>query len=178
MMSAPPAPGWRPRVLAPQKKTLVVGVADMIASNDPSADLITYSLGSCLGVAIYDPVAKVGGLLHLMLPDSTIDAEKAQNQPCMFVDTGLPRLFRTVYGLGGDKYRLVVKVAGGSNVMDAAGRFKIGDRNIEALDACLQRNHFQVAARDVGGTISRTLRIELGTGNVTIQSPGVPPRQL
>lgn len=60
-MAPPAAPGWRPRVLAPQKKILVVGVADVLASNDPGAELVTYSLGSCLGVALYDPVARVGG---------------------------------------------------------------------------------------------------------------------
>ena len=68
-------------VIPPPRKTLVVGVADMVVSNDPSAELVTYSLGSCLGITVYDPVKKVGGLLHLMLPESRIDAIKAVNAP-------------------------------------------------------------------------------------------------
>ena len=87
-------------VIAPPRKTLVVGVADMVVSNDSSAEIVTYSLGSCLGVTIYDPVKKIGGLLHLMLPDSKIDAAKAASMPYMFVDTGLPRLFHAAYNLG------------------------------------------------------------------------------
>ena len=75
----------------------------MISCNDAGADLVTHSLGSCIGVTAYDPVRKVGGLLHLMLPDSSIDATKAAKHPFMFADTGLPRLFHAVYALGGEK---------------------------------------------------------------------------
>ena len=86
-------------VVAAPKTNLVVGVADMVASNDGNAELVTYSLGSCLGVTVYDPVKKVGGLLHLMLPDSRIDPKKAVAAPFMFVDTGVPLLFKTVFNL-------------------------------------------------------------------------------
>ena len=102
-------------VIAPPRKTFVVGVADMVVSNDSSAEIVTYSLGSCLGLTIYDPVKKIGGLLHLMLPDSKIDAAKAVSAPYMFVDTGVPRLFHAAYNLGADRSRLVVKVAGVPN---------------------------------------------------------------
>lgn len=111
-------PSHAPWVIAPPRKSFVVGVGDMIASNDPAAEIVTHSLGSCLGVMVYDPVHKVGGLLHFMLPDSTIDPIKAVKSPFMFADTGLPRLFRTVYGLGGEKARLQVKVAGGARFLD------------------------------------------------------------
>ena len=102
-------------VIAPPRQTLVVGVADMVVSNDGGAEIVTYSLGSCLGVAIYAPVKNIGGLLHLMLPDSKIDAAKAVSAPFMFVDTGVPRLFHAAYNLGADRNRLVVKVAGGGS---------------------------------------------------------------
>src|SRR5262245_51470130 len=72
-------------VIAAPKKTLVVGVADMVVSNDAGSEIVTYSLGSCLGITVYDPAKKVGGLLHLMLPDSSIDSEKAVKAPFMFV---------------------------------------------------------------------------------------------
>src|ERR1022692_2596984 len=108
-------------VIAPPRKTLVVGVADMVVSNDSSAEIVTYSLGSCLGVTIYDPVKKIGGLLHLMLPDSKIDAAKAASMPYMFVDTGLPRLFHAAYNLGADRSRLAVQGAGGAPLLEQQG---------------------------------------------------------
>jgi chemotaxis protein CheD len=162
-------------VIPPPKKTLVVGVADMLASNDAGADLVTYSLGSCLGVAIYDPVRKVGGLLHVMLPESKIDPQKATIEPCMFVDTGLPRLFHAVYGLGGDRSRLKIKIAGGAQFLDDKRFFNIGERNYDAATAVLARNGFTMDARAVGGSSSRTMRLNIATGEVKIQSPGVDP---
>ena len=103
--STTPAPmRW---VIAPPKKSLIVGMGDMLVSNDASAQLATYSLGSCVGVTIYDPIAKVGGMLHAMLPDSTINADRAASRPNMFVDTGLPAMFHAVYALGGLKHRIV-----------------------------------------------------------------------
>jgi len=162
-------------VIPQPKKSLVVGVADMIASNDPSAELVTYSLGSCLGIAIYDAARKNGGLLHVMLPDSRINPEKALVQPCMFVDTGLPRLFKAVYGLGGDRSRVIIKIAGGAQFLDEQRLFNIGERNYQATAALFERNGYRPQAADVGGVTSRTMRFELGTGKVTIHSPGVIP---
>ena len=159
-------------VIAPPRKSLVVGVADMVASNDAGANLITYSLGSCLGIAIYDPIRKAGGLLHIMLPDSTIDAQKAASQPYMFVDTGVPRLFHAVYNLAGERHRLVLKVAGGAQLLDPGRIFNIGTRNFQALTEILSRNGIAIQAKDVGGASSRTMNMDLGTGQVTIKSPG------
>lgn len=170
-----PASRW---VIAPPKKALVVGVADMVSSNDSGAELVTYSLGSCLGITVYDPTRKVGGLLHLMLPTSTIDAVKAVNSPYMFVDTGVPRLFQAVYALGGERHRVIVKVAGGAQFLDHQRTFNIGERNIQAFLALIQRNGHSVAAHDVGGFSSRTVRFDLTTGNVSIHSPGQPPYSL
>src|SRR5450755_3621735 len=100
-------------VVPASKINLIVGVADMLASNDAQAHLVTYSLGSCVGVVIYDSAIKVGGLLHAMLPDSNINSDRALDRPFMFVDTGLPALFHAVYALGGLKHRLTVKLIGG-----------------------------------------------------------------
>ena len=161
-----------PWVIAPPRKGLVVGVADMIASNDPAAEIVTHSLGSCLGVMIYDPLRKVGGLLHFMLPDSTIDPIKAVKSPFMFADTGLPRLFRAVYGLGGDKNRLQVKVAGGARFLDDQRLFNIGSRNVTALNDILARNGVSAVAMEVGGQTSRTVRLDLSNGQVSIRTPG------
>jgi chemotaxis protein CheD len=164
-----PANKW---AIPPPRRTLVVGIADMVASNDSSAMLVTYSLGSCLGITVYDPVNKAGGLLHIMLPDSKINAEKAVSMPAMFVDTGVPRLFHAVYNLGGDRRRVVVKVAGGAQLLDEHGVFDIGKRNLEAFTALLAYNGYAAQAQDVGGMSSRTLRLDLTTGDVTIKSAG------
>lgn len=167
-----------PWVAPPLKKTLVVGVADMLASNDARAELATHSLGSCLGLAIYDPIQRVGGLLHVMLPDSRIDPAKAASSPYMFVDTGVPRLFHAVYAFGGDKGRLIVRVAGGAQFLDQSNLFNIGERNTEHLFALLARNGVSVHAHDVGGRSSRTLRLDMSTGGLSIYTPGKPPYNL
>jgi chemotaxis protein CheD len=160
---SPPPTGFR--------KTIVVGVADMAVTNDISADLVTYSLGSCLGITIYDAAVHVGGLLHLMLPDSAIDRQKGDDSPYMFVDTGVPLLFRTAYQLGADKARIVLKVIGGAAVV-GNDLFNIGKRNCQAVHEILQRNHVAIAAECVGGQASRTVRFDIGTGQVFIRTPG------
>lgn len=157
------------------RNILVVGIADMLASDDPSADLVTYSLGSCLGITAYDPVTKIGGLLHVMLPDSSINPQKRVNVPYMFVDSGVPRLLQTLCNLGAERRRLVLKVAGGSQFLDQEKIFNIGERNFQALTALLDREGHAVSAADVGGLRSRTLRMELENGRITIKSPGLDP---
>ena len=168
----PPPTKW---VIAPPRKALVVGVADMVASNDPSAELVTYSLGSCLGISVYDPVTRIGGLLHIMLPDSTIDPVKAASAPLMFVDTGVPRLFQAVASLGAEKRRLNIRVAGGAQFLDPGGVFNIGQRNQVALARLLAHNGYSIHAQDVGGISSRTVRLDLTTGKITIRCPGIEP---
>src|SRR5258708_2474604 len=93
----------------------VVGLAQLHVSAEAADELIAYALGSCLGVAIHDAVAGVGGLLHVMLPLSSSDPAKAAESPCTYVDSGVPLLFRTCYALGAEKRRMVVKVAGGAS---------------------------------------------------------------
>ena len=90
-----------------------VGISEMKASDQPDDVITTYSLGSCVGLSLYDPVARVGGLIHCMLPLSRIDPQKAEANPCMFTDTGIPALLRLVLGMGAQRDRLIAKVAGG-----------------------------------------------------------------
>ena len=149
----------------------IVGVADMQIGKAGDT-LVTHALGSCLGLAIHDPVAKVGGLLHAMLPESAINPEKAKANPAMFVDTGVPDLFRSVYALGGQKKRMVVKAAGCSQLLDPSDTFKIGQRNVTTLKKLLWRNSVIVKAADVGGTSSRTVHFDVATGQLLISSNG------
>jgi chemotaxis protein CheD len=151
---------------------VVVGVADMRVSNQQGEVLVTHALGSCIGVAIYDPAAKVGGILHYMLPDSTLDPGKAQGHPHMFADTGLPLLFRECYRLGAQKSRLRVKAAGGSQVLGNREFFQIGRRNYAALRKIFLKNNVLINNEDVGGTKARTLFLEIATGNVWIKVMG------
>lgn len=149
---------------------VVVDIADLNVSKDGGATLITFSLGSCIGVTIWDPVAKVGGLLHYMLPEASIAPAKAEASPAMFCDTGVPKLFKAAYELGASKGRLVVKVAGGSQLVDDNGTFNIGKRNYLALRKIFWKNGVLINAEDVGGSSSRTVRLNVGTGEVTVKT--------
>jgi chemotaxis protein CheD len=134
--------------------------------------IVTHALGSCLGITIYDPVHCVGGLLHVMLPVSSIDPAKAQDNPYMFVDTGVPKLFHESYKVGADRNKLIVKVAGGAAFRDQNDLFAIGKRNYILLRKLFWKNGFMITAEDVGGTISRTLFLEIATGRTWIRSGG------
>ncbi len=153
----------------------IVGVGDLFISAERGDEIITFALGSCLGISIYDPVNCVGGLLHVMLPSSTIDPAKAQENPCMFVDTGLPKLFHDCYKAGAAKQRLIVKVAGGACVNGDSDNdyFQIGKRNFVVLRQLLWKNGVLIKAHDVGGSCSRTMSLDITTGRVSVRSNGV-----
>lgn len=151
---------------------VVVGVADMAVSNNPSAVLTTYSLGSCLGITLYDPAVQAGGMLHAMLPTSELDPAKAQSRPAMFVDTGLAMLQREISKMRAQKERLIVCVAGGAQFLDSKGFFNIGKRNYESLREYFQLNGLRLHAESVGGLVSRSLFLHLDTGEVRIKISG------
>lgn len=157
---------------------IVVGVGDCAWSADPEAVLVTYALGSCIGLAIHDPVAGVAGLLHFMLPESKIDKDKASSRPYMFADTGIPALFRRSYEMGAVKSRLVVRAAGGAQVLDPAGFFNIGKRNYQAMRKILWQAGVMVQAESIGGTTSRTVRLEVHSGRMLYRGPGEEEREL
>ena len=149
-----------------------VGIADMKIGTNKDDVLVTHALGSCLGITVYDPVAMVGGLLHVMLPQSSMDPVKAKKRPFMFVDTGVPRLFLDCYKKGARKERLIVKVAGGSCANCEEDFFQIGKRNFIMLRKLLWKNGVLLKAYDVGGNESRTMFLNIGTGEVTVKSNG------
>ncbi|UCD81294.1 MAG: chemotaxis protein CheD [Desulfobacterales bacterium] len=149
----------------------IVAVGDMKIGRD-SDTIVTHALGSCLGLVVYDPVRKVGGLLHAMLPLSRINPAKAEANPFMFVDTGVPALFRALYEIGGQKSRMVVKAAGCGNPLGKNEMFKIGERNYTVLKKLLWKNNMLLETEDVGGTASRTLHLHIDTGQTVISSNG------
>ena len=151
---------------------LVVEVADLRVSDDPQAVIVTYALGSCIALCLYDPARKVGGMIHYMLPLSKASPEKAKEKPAMFADTGIALLFERMFALGCAKEELVVKVAGGGSIRGAEDMFKIGKRNHTLLRKLLWKNDLMIAAEDVGGSKSRTVRLFVGDGRVVVSSQG------
>ncbi|MFC1592151.1 chemotaxis protein CheD, partial [Thermodesulfobacteriota bacterium] len=143
------------------KTKQVVGISELFVSRDPEEVIITYSLGSCLGVTIYDPVARVGGLLHCLLPLSGINPKEAQKKPAMFVDTGIPLLFKSAYQLGAQKKRIIIKVAGCGEPLGVEKFFQIGKRNYTVCKKLLWKNDVLIENESVGGGISRTLWLDL-----------------
>lgn len=150
---------------------VVIGVGDLAVSNNTTVTLSTYALGSCLGVVAYDPIVRAGGILHLMLPDSSIAPEKAVARPAMFADTGLPLLFRGLAGLKAERARLRLFVTGGASVLAGQDAFKIGERNIRVTLDYLAREGFVIRDPVVGGTANRTVHLDIATGAVTLKTP-------
>lgn len=157
---------------------VVVGVSDMKISNNPEETLVTYSLGSCIGVVIYDASVKVGGLLHYMLPDSTIDSNKAERNPYMFCDKGIPQLFKESYRRGAKKQNIQVYVFGGAQILDQKGFFNIGKRNYTALRKIFFKNNVVIKYENVGGNVNRTVRLEINSGKVFCKVSGQGERQI
>src|SRR4051794_22590625 len=112
---------------------VIVNISDAKVSADPEATLLTYSLGSCIGVTVYDPKVKVGGMLHFQLPTSTLDAKRAKENPLMFADTGFSALLAEVQRSGGEKKRLKVRMAGAAQMLNDVNIFDIGRRNHAAM---------------------------------------------
>ncbi|MEO6444252.1 MAG: chemotaxis protein CheD [Gemmatimonadaceae bacterium] len=153
----------------------VIGIADMRVSSLATERLVTYALGSCLGVCVHDPVANVSGMLHVMLPSSDIDPQKAFRNPCMFVDTGVPELFRAAYRAGAQKERLIVKVIGGASTGDGTQpeAYQVGKRNVLVLRKLLWKNGVILRAEDVGGQgLSRTVFMDVASGDVVVKTNG------
>ncbi len=149
-----------------------IGISDMKVSSNAEDILVTYSLGSCVGLTVYDPVVRVGGMIHCMLPLSRIDPEKARANPCMFTDTGVPHLIQTVLDMGASRKRLIAKVAGAAAPLNDNGIFKIGERNYVVLRKVLWKNDILIASEDVGGTVARTLFLHISDGLTRIKSGG------
>jgi len=150
-----------------------VGISDLCISDSKEDIIVTYSLGSCIGVTVYDPVVHVGALIHCMLPLSKMYPDKSNSNPCMFVDTGMTKMLQAVYDLGAKRDRLIVKVAGGASLLDKKRMFRIGERNYSVTRKVLWKNNLLIAAEDVGGSKSRTVILNMGTGITTIKNKGL-----
>lgn len=149
---------------------ITVGIGGLEVSDDRGSVIITHGLGSCIAIVLYDPVRKAGGMLHFQLPTAQLSPERARQSPGTFADTGIPLLFEKMYALGSVKRNLIVKAAGGDNFHGDSGTFDIGKRNHTTMRKIFWKAQVLVAAEDVGGSRSRTVRLFLDTGQVTVQS--------
>jgi chemotaxis protein CheD len=147
-------------------------MADCRIGDSPDQVLVTYALGSCIGLAVHDAKAGVAGLLHYMLPDSSIDRARGRDNPWMFADTGIPLLLERLVARGASKRRLVVRAAGGASMMDQENVFDIGRRNYLAMRKILWKAGVLIHGEAVGGVRSRTVRLEIGSGKFWLQEAG------
>jgi len=152
------------------KRRIIISVSDARVSNKLVDVLATYSLGSCIGVCLYDPAVNTGGMLHYQLPYSTMDAERAKEKPLMCADTGMEILIDKMSSMGAKKKRMQVKIAGGAAMESGPGGFDIGKRNYLAIKKVLWQNSMFIDAEDVGGTSPRNMYMNIANGAVTVRS--------
>lgn len=153
-------------------RRLIVGVADMKMTKGPGHLLVTHGLGSCIGIALYDPVSHIGGLLHFMLPDSQVNPQRARVNPWMFADTGIPAFLNAAIETGASPKYLMVTAAGGAQFRDNKAFFAVGKRNHMVMRKILWQQKILLRSEQVGGTTSRALYLDLGNGRSWITSGG------
>jgi chemotaxis protein CheD len=155
------------------KTRIVIDISDAKVSDDTLDVLVTYSLGSCIGVCLYDPALHVGGMLHYQLPTAKMDAERARSKPFMFADTGMKLLLDRLVTMGANKKRLHVRLAGGATMATGPQGFDIGKRNYLAIRKILWSEAMFIDAEDVGGGVARSLYLDMADGTVTVRSNGL-----
>lgn len=141
-------------------------------STKPEDVLVTHSLGSCVGVAAYDPQTRVGGLIHCLLPQMRGGSGKDITNPYMYVSSGVPTMIRMLLTKGAKRDRLILKAAGGGHMMTSNRLFDVGQQNSDFLHRLLAHNHIRLQAKDFGGTLPRTMYFYLDTGRVMVKSLG------
>ena len=154
--------------------TIFVGVGGIGVARAPGEVLKTMALGSCVAVVLLDPQTHAVGTDHVALPDSSISADRARERPGYFADTGIPALLEAMSRIGARRDALIVKLVGGAAVLDPNSTFNIGKRNALAIKKILWGRQMGAVAEEMGGTISRTVTVDVDKGRVVISSPGKP----
>lgn len=155
------------------KTKIIINISDAKVSNNQSDVLMTYALGSCIAVCLYDPVIHIGGMLHYQLPDSKLDSAKSKDNPFMFADTGVKVLVDKIISLGANKSRIKTKIAGGASMDTGPKGFDIGKRNHLAIRKIMWQNGLMINAEDVGGFAPRNMYMDIADGNVMIRCEGL-----
>lgn len=151
-------------------KTVTVGIGEWSVSRNPEETLKTFALGSCVAVLIYDTKLRVAGMIHVALPESSINPDLARQSPGRFADSGLPLMIEGMKAMGASRAHVWVKLVGGSSIMDPVGHFDIGRRNVLAVKRHLWKSSLGPVAEDVGGDISRTVSLSVADGSVAVTS--------
>lgn len=149
-----------------------IGIADMKMAKS-SGSLITYALGSCIGICLYDPLIKLGALIHIMLP---LNMETGRTNTMKYADTGIRETLRQMEMKGASRARITAKIAGGAKMFEITGGSfgNIGQRNIESVHMILKREGIRLLKEYVGGSIARTLSFDVASGEACIRSHGKP----
>lgn len=153
-------------------KPIPVGLGDVKGSRLAGDVLVCFGLGSCVGVAVYDPKNRVAGMAHVVLPDSSL--ARQPDVPGKFADTAVPALLDEMVRLGGSRKGLVVKIAGGARMLAGlnSARLDIGSRNVEAVRAVLARLGVTPVAEDTGGNYGRTCTLHVDGGRLVVSTVG------
>lgn len=155
-----------------ESKMIKVGMADLSTAKDPDI-LTTLGLGSCVGIALYDATAKIGGLAHIMLPDST--QIKNNSNIAKFADTGIEALIKEMLKMGAKQNRLVAKIAGGAHMFEFKNMddmMRIGTRNVAAVTQILEQVHIPIISQDTGSNYGRTVELHTSTGVFVVKTIG------
>lgn len=161
-------------------KPYVVGIADMKMCR-MQGELITYALGSCIGICLYDNVIKLAVMIHIMLPICPPNNPAASNTVYKFADTGVSAAVRKMTAMGAVKARIRAKIAGGAKMFDVLGNAdwaNIGERNAKAVKDALRKENIPILAEDIGLNYARTMRFDAATGACTVSAYGKPLRNL
>ena len=150
-------------------KFLEVGIGELVVSADPGAVLVANALGPCIVVLAYDPLRSIGGMLHFLLPSSAISRTDIEKRPALFADTGVPLLVERMTLGGMTRPELVVKVAGGATPQQR-NPFALGRRNYFALRRALEQRGLSISSEAVGGNVSRTVRLCVGSGRMSLHT--------
>ena len=149
------------------KKKVIIGIGEY-AAEKPPAIVVTLGLGSCVGVCIRDSATGIGGMVHVMLPDS---GGRPVPNPGKFADTGIKALIEEIKKLGGGTSKLEAKIAGGAAMFEGKG-MNIGQRNVEAVKKWLKHFNVKVVAEDTGGSRARSIEYDLETGKLLVRKVG------
>ena len=150
-----------------------VNFCELKISQNPAETLVAFSIGSGIVVSIYDRITRTGGMLNLVLPESsTVSPEKARRHPYMFADTGLPALLEAFLDIGAKTENTKIVIAGGAQIMDQKAEFNIGLKNHQAVKAFFINKKLSIDHEDIGGISRRTLSLDIGTGGNVIQTIG------
>jgi chemotaxis protein CheD len=151
-----------------------VNFGELKVSQNPAETLVAFSIGSGIGVSIYDPISRAGGLLNFVLPDaSMMSPSQTQFQPFLFADSGLAAFWDALHDIGAQTVRLKVVLVGGAQIMDQSAAFNIGLKNYQAVTSFLAHKKIAIHYADIGNNFLRTLRLDIVNGDNCIQTLGL-----